>query len=224
MRALIVLLIAVLITGQASSPMAADTLPRQNLVVEIRWVESRLSGAALDAARDGSTVIGTAGSLSPRGLQTMGTTSSAAAGVQMLPRLLVLNGRPATVVLGEARPLELFDYALQLGAASAVTGGAGGGARLLVTPRAPTAAPVRSLSVQPRWPGGREAVELSYSVPDEGQGTGAWQGTVLVALGQWISVARSGAGAQASEPGVLRSGAAEAHMQRELQLRVQLAP
>ena len=40
--------------------------PKQNLQVELRWVESELSGATVAGLRDGSTVVSTGGSVSAR--------------------------------------------------------------------------------------------------------------------------------------------------------------
>src|SRR6218665_3574800 len=70
--------------------------PRRNLLVELRWVESTLSGAALAGAGDGGPVVGTAGSVSPRPGPVLSTRrlEDAAPPAQ---RLTVLNGRAAPV-------------------------------------------------------------------------------------------------------------------------------
>ena len=70
-------------------------------------------------------------------------------------------------------------------------------------------------------------VELKASHPQgEGENNGQTQvySTVRVAMGEWITVARSGAALHAPEPGVTSSRDAEAQVSRELQLRVSLAP
>ncbi len=47
--------------------LAAAAPPAVQLVVELRWVDSNLPPAAQAAVRDGAVVVGTAGSVSPRG-------------------------------------------------------------------------------------------------------------------------------------------------------------
>ncbi|WP_204280290.1 hypothetical protein, partial [Raoultella ornithinolytica] len=60
--------------------------PAVQLLVELRWVDSRLAPAAVAAVRDGAVVVGTAGSVSPRGPGVV--TSTAAAPPPPVQRLL----------------------------------------------------------------------------------------------------------------------------------------
>ncbi len=65
MRALTSLLLLFALCAQAS----AQALPRKNLWVELRWVETQVSAAAVAGVRDGAVVLGTAGSVS-RGVRS----------------------------------------------------------------------------------------------------------------------------------------------------------
>ena len=69
------------------------------------------------------------------------------------------------------------------------------------------------------WPGGREPVQLDYEL-QEGSGL-PWQGSVLLPLDRWQTLLRRGEPAQVLPRGELRSSAAQARIERELQARVQ---
>ena len=218
---------------------AADAqAPRQNLWVEVRWVDSALSGAALSAIRDGSVVVGTAGSVSARGTVGFNTQRSDESQVQ---RLLVLNGHQASVHLTETTPVQWLDFGVQFDAAA---GGSGGAVPLpagnnanpnkgWAVPRNGVTEQTQGFTVTPHWPGGQQPVRVELRAQG-GSGGSMTQGqtqtqaqvlsTVSVGLGQWLTVARSGAATQREERGVISSRSAETQSTRELQLRVELAP
>ena len=198
--------------------------PARNLEVELRWVDSSVSGVALAGVRDGATVIGTAGSVSPTPMITLSTQHPADANDQA-QRIIVLNGKSASVTMSEQMPVQWLDYAVQM------QGAAGGQApdlskaRISAAPRTSFVERTRGFVVTPQWPGGKQPVqvELKAMTPQDG-GQQQVFSTVQVALGDWITVARSGGPLHAPEPGVIRSSDAEPQVSRELQLRVNVAP
>lgn len=225
MRALISLLLLFALCAQAS----AQALPRKNLWVELRWVETQVSAAAVAGVRDGAVVLGTAGSVSPRG-QVVISTDKRESGMQLLPRLLVLNGASASVQLSEMTPVQWLDYGVE---ASPTTGGSPtGGAKVYAVPRSGISTQTRSVSVSPRWPGPRQPVtvelrtQLDQPATDPAAPRQQTQllSTVQLPLGEWLTIARSGASLQTQQRGTLSTRDAEASVLRELQLRVDLAP
>lgn len=209
----------------------ADSGPRRNLWVEIRWVDSSLSNAALSGVREGAVVVGTAGSVSPRGGVALSSRRESSSQQQ---RLLVLNGSTARVRLSEQLPVQWLDYGLQWEAgATAATGG-----KVLALPRSGSVEMLSEFSVTPQWPGERQPVRVSVQVqqgrapgvagepaphPQASQSTQV-QSTVLLPLGEWLTIARSGQRAEAQERGTLSSRDAEGRASRDLQIRVDLAP
>ena len=73
------------LAGALALPVRAAE-PRVNLWVELRWVDSRVSQAAIAGLRDGAVVVGTGGAVSPRGAIVLSTEQQAAQG-QLLQRL-----------------------------------------------------------------------------------------------------------------------------------------
>jgi hypothetical protein len=85
----------------------------------------------------------------------------------------------------------------------------------------------RGFALTPHWPGGRQPVRVELRALGPPGQTGAQTellSTVQLPLGDWLTVARSGAATRAPEPGVIRSSDAESQRSRELQLRVSLLP
>ncbi|HLO94431.1 MAG TPA: hypothetical protein VK195_08945 [Burkholderiaceae bacterium] len=209
---------------------ARATEPRVNLWVELRWVDSRVSQAAVAGVRDGAVVVGTGGSVSPRGAVVIGTQQQAAQG-QLLQRLTVLNGFRASVQLGELTPLQWLDFNVPVaqGSAGQVPSRDAGRAQL----RQGHVEQVRGFSLEAHWPGGREPARVTLRTQDltpSEAGPGQppvrteMESTALVPLDEWVTVARSGGQLQRSERGTLSSRDAESVSSRELQVRIQVAP
>ncbi len=208
---------------------AARAQPRQNLWVELRWVEQDLSAAAVAGVRDGALVVGTGGTVSPRAGVVLGTQNEAQR-LQALPRLMVLNGQQASITLSEQTPVQWVDAGIerQHGRADRVT----------AVPRQGWAQQSRSITVKPQWPGGQQAVTVELRAQDQSTPAGPSGygdpnrpledaqvlSTVQVPLGQWVTVARSGGVSGQSQRGTLSTRDAETRRLRELQLRVDLAP
>lgn len=217
------LLSALLLT--AALPLWAAEGPRQNLLVELRWVESGVSGAAVAGVRQGAVVVGTAGSVSPRPGLILSTRRQEDE-VQQSQRVLVLNGYQASVLLAETELLQWLEPAVELRGSG--SDGRPDRARIQIQPRSLPVERRRGFALTPHWPGGRQPVRVELRALAAGQDAQQAQmellSTVQVALGEWITVARSGTTARRAEPGVISSSDAEGQRSRELQLRVGLAP
>lgn len=195
---------------------AAGALPAVTLLVELRWVDSDLAGAALGGVRDGAVVVGTAGAVSPRGPGVV--TSTATAAPTPLQRLRVLNGQRASLSLTTREPLQWLDAVVELDAAA---GPAAAPRRLYASPRQGERRTTQSFTVTPTWPGGRAPARVAFAVDT---GDEAFQSTLDLPLERWQTVARSGGGTPAAPRGTVSSRDAAGQPQRELQLRVSVQP
>ncbi len=187
---------------------ATATPPAVTLLVEWRWVDSELTPAAIVGVRDGAVVVGTAGSVSPRGAVV---TSSAPPAAPLVQQLMVLNGERASVRLDTREPLQWVEAVVELGARP----------RIHALPRQRERLGVERFEVTPTWPGGRAPVRVAFSTEQDGR---AVESTQLLPLQRWQAVARSGGPGVGAPRGTLSSRDAEARPQRELQLRISLQP
>lgn len=227
----LVLLAALFGASAAMAPARAQG-PKQNLQVELRWVESELSGTTVAGLRDGSTVVSTGGSVSARGGVTL-STENREQRQQLFPRLLVLNGAQASFTMTESTPIQWVDVALdrQQGERD----------RVVVVPRQGLAERVRGIVVRPNWPGGRSPVNVEVRASDQAQlpSGGAYGAalpeaqqrpgtdvlsTVQAPLGIWVTIARTGSVSSSASRNVYSTRDAEVQKLRELQLRVDIAP
>ncbi len=204
--------------------------PRVNLWVELRWVDSRVSQAAVAGVRDGAVVVGTGGSVSPRGAIVLSTEQHAAQG-QLLQRLTVLNGFRASVQLAELTPLQWLDMSVPVSPGSTGQAPARDAGRAQL--RLGYVEQVRGFSLEPHWSGGREPVRVTLRTQDlTPSESGAGQppvrteleSTALVPLDEWVTVARTGGPLRRSERGTFSTRDAESVSSRELQVRIQVAP
>ncbi|HEY8878390.1 MAG TPA: hypothetical protein VIN03_12555 [Roseateles sp.] len=211
----LVQLFALLLTLLPLSVAAAP--PAVTLVVELRWVDSNLPPAAQAGVRDGAVVIGTAGSVSPRGPGVV--TSTVQAAPPPVQRLMVLNGQRAGTRLTTREPLQWVDAVVELDPSA---GPASAPRRLYASPRQGERRTTQSLTVTPTWPGGRAPVRVEFSVD---AGDEAFQSTLELPLERWQTVARSGGATPQPAPrGTVSSRDAAGQPERELQLRVSLQP
>ncbi len=235
-RRLAALALALLGVGVSVITPARAQGPKQNLQLELRWVESELSGSTVAGIRDGSTVVSTGGSVSARGGVTL-STENREQRQQLFPRLLVLNGSQASFTMTESTPIQWVDVALdrQQGERD----------RVVVVPRQGMAERVRGIVVRPRWPGGRGPVDVEVRATDQAQmpqggGYGSTYGgtlpdgqqrpstdvlsTVQAPLGVWVTIARTGSVGASASRNTYSTRDAEVQKLRELQLRVDVAP
>lgn len=194
-------------------PLAAMAAPPAvTLVVELRWVDSQLAPAAQAGVRDGATVVGTAGAVSPRGPGVV--TSTAAVAPQAGQRLMVLNGQRASLRLATREPVQWVDAVAELSPTGAVRG-------LYARPQPQERHATQGVAVTPTWPGGRAPVRVEFSVDEDGQ---QFQSALDLPLQRWQTVARTGGTTPPAARGTVSSGDAAGRPERELQLRVSLQP
>lgn len=193
--------------------LARAAVPEVQLLIELRWVDSALPPAAQAGLRDGAVVVGTAGSVSPKG---MGTVTSTVPAVSVpTHRLLVQNGERASARLTAREPLQWLDTAVELTPGGVTR-------RIQASPRPPERQVAQSFTVTPSWGGGRTPVRVTFDIEDGGN---AFQSTLTLPLSQWKTVARTGgATAAAAPPGTVSSRDAAGQPERELQLRVSIQP
>jgi hypothetical protein len=141
-------------------------------------------------------------------------------------QLRVLNGASASMRLEVTRPLQVWQALPVVGPA--------GGAMPIPVPTTQWVTAGQRITVQPHWPGGREPVSVEISAeasrfdPSVVVGSAelpqksdaGLKTTVLAPLGEWITLAASGAGSD--DPNVVATS--QAATPRVLQLRVSLAP
>jgi len=196
--------------------LATAAPPAVPLLVELRWVDSILTGSAQAGVRDGAVVVGTGGSVSPRGPGVV--TSTAAAAPQPAQRLLVRNGQRAALRLTTREPLQWVDAVVELDPAAAPASAA---RRLYASPRQGERRSTQSFAVTPTWPGGRAPVRVAFSVED---GDHAFESTLDLPMERWQTVARTGGGASPAPRGTVSSRDAAGQPERELQIRVSVSP
>jgi hypothetical protein len=207
-----------LLSASLWASMAAQAAPPAvNLNVELRWVETNLPGAAQAGVRDGAVVVGTAGSVSPRGAVVTSTAAAVPAPVQ---RLTVLNGQRASIQLERSEPLQWLDTTVEIDPSATP---ASAMRRVYASPRQGEKRLTQGFSVTPTWAGGGGGAAVRVEL--SGQQDGAQvQSTLLLPLGSWRGVARSGGGAAPAERGTVSSRDAAGTVERELQLRVSVQP
>lgn len=194
-------LCAALLPGLAGADAA---LPQRNLLIELREADA---GQA------------------PTGAPGWSARSADASIARERPaqQLRVLNGASASLRIGVTRPLQVWQAAPGAWLPAPVP-----------TPQWIEAG--QRLSVQPRWPGGREPVSVaitaassrldptvapgSAELPQRAEARVAT--TLRAPLGQWVTLAATGAGDDRGDS--VSSGQAAAAAQRVLQLRVSLVP
>lgn len=198
-----------------------DALPRQNLLVELRWVAPAPASAAAD--RVVSTSAGPeSGSTPPR-------------------RVIVANGGSATIMLAEpAPPARQAEPAIGvLVQPPAPRSGAGPSAKgstalpqpsvtpiITLAPTAPREVAARpyGTSVHVRWPGGHAPARVDLH--DATPGQGEIETSLDVQIDRWTTLTPA-MPAPATAPNgatVIGTRHAEAARARELQIRVSAAP
>lgn len=204
-RALVLLPLMLLPTLASAAP------PDVQLLVELRWVDALLPPSAQAGVRDGAVVVGTAGSVSPRGPGAV--TSSAPAVSLPTQRLLVQNGQRADVRLTTREALQWVDTTVELDAGRTAR-------RVYANPHPQERSVTHSFMVTPTWAGGAAPVRVVFDVQD---GDNAFRSTLDLPMERWHTAARMGGGATPPAPrGTVSSRDAAGQPERELQLRVSI--
>ena len=186
---------------------AAAQLPKRDLLVEFRHVEE---GAERSA----------------------GYTVNTQARNALLParQVQVRNGEKASVRLEQSIAVQWMQEAATQDTSFPTTGGAARSRSAGVTQAVTRLVSGQSITVQPRWPGAKQAVSVEIEVKSSSvgerigaelpaQSTNQLVTTVSAPLGQWVTIASTGSSPQ---PGVYGNDAAS-EMPRLFQIRV-LAP
>lgn len=190
--------------------LASAAPPDVQLLVELRWVDANLPASAQAGVRDGATVVGTAGTVSPRGPGVV--TSSAPAVSLPTQRLLVQNGQRADVRLTTREPLQWVDTVVELDANRTTR-------RIHASPQPQERNVTHSFMVTPTWAGGAAPVRVVFDVQDGDQ---SFRSTLDLTMERWHTAARLGGTAAAAPRGTVSSRDAAGQPERELQLRVSI--
>ena len=186
---------------------AAAQLPKRDLLVEFRHVEE---GAERSAGY---------------------TVNTQARNPLLLARQVqVRNGEKASVRLEQSIAVQWVQEAATQDTSFPTTGGAARSRSAGVTQAVTRLVSGQSITVQPRWPGAKQAVSVEIDVKSSSvgerigaelpaQSTNQLVTTVSAPLGQWVTIASTGSSPQ---PGVYGNGAAS-EIPRLFQIRV-LAP
>lgn len=186
--------------------------PAIQLLVELRWVDITLPPSAQAGMRDGATVVGTGGSVSPRGPGVVTSTTGPAVSVPT-QRLLVQNGQRADARMTTREPLQWVDTVVELEASGATR-------RIHANPRPQERNVTHSFMVTPTWAGGTAPVRVLFDVQE---GDNAFRSTLDLPMERWQAVARLGGGAAPpAARGTVSSRDAAGQPERELQLRVSI--
>lgn len=190
--------------------LACAAPPAVQLLVELRWVDSALPPSAQAGVRDGAVVVGTAGTVSPRGPGVV--TSTVPAVSVPTQRLLVQNGERASARLTSREPLQWVETTVELSAAGATR-------RIYANPRPQERQVAQSFMVTPTWAGGDAPVRVTFDVEDGGN---AYQSTLSLPMNRWQAAARVGGSTAPAPRGTVSNRDAAGQPERELQLRVSI--
>lgn len=219
----------------ATGGVRAEALPLRNLLIE--W---RVAGQVADN-RAGAGVSITTTSPGPQGGYTVSTTRRSETTVtigggsvqtrtqeQGQQQMLVLNGGQARLFVGESRPYTVWQWAWGSG-----SGGGGGGTGVGHGWGQTVFLDLgQGLSVQPSWPGGRAPVRVAFQAssaragqayePDGVSRRTEVASTLLVPLGEWTVVARSGQRTEAQQAGTLSTRSVDRDDSGVLEIRISL--
>lgn len=198
-----------------SAGAAQPALPAEDLIVQIRMVSD--AELAADVATGDATK-----SAAQRGLSVSSSADeSASARTQ---EIRVRNGETASMSWSQALPIQWLQAAELRGGTTRA--GGGGFVNGLVWLRAG-----QSLSVQPRWPGGRQPVRLDLRLEIERIGDRRGQdvpssslqvsaSTLSLSLGQWTTFAATGTAEPPLDPATWSTQALRTRGRQLMQVRV----
>lgn len=218
---------------------APPSLPQRNLVIEWRQIDD-MEATGLPASRLSTTVSTSGAAVTVSGGVTVSTQHRSGSQTAS-QQLRVLNGGRATVRVNQTLPIMWVEAAQ-----SPI--GAGGGDGNMNT-RRPGATVVqgltwldagRQITLQPRWPGGESPavvdIQVDSAVLENERPTPAAMNpggttlpvqtrsqtvtTVLAPLGQWVTIARTGAESQSEQRGVVSTATATSQQRQIMQIRV----
>lgn len=211
-------LVGVLLLATAASAK----LPVRNMTVELRVV------AQTDAA---GPVAGTA----PASAGSVVRTQPVLERDPEIQKVFVMNGERAQVKWNRSMPLQWVKTAASRTASATTAAGDSSSTEGKGVENATTWVEAgQGLAVQVRWPGGKQpavvevevdtmAVDTHADHPLPAQSHGRWATKLAVPLGEWSTIAVTGARTPLQQPGVYSTRAMDADAAMLVQLRV-LAP
>lgn len=197
-------------------------LPVRNMTVELRVV------AQAEAA-------GPLAGIAPASVGSVVRTQPVAERDLEIQKVFVMNGERAQVKLNRSMPLQwVKTAATRTSSATTATGDSSSTEAKGVENAISWVEAGQGLAVQVRWPGGKlpamvevevdtAAVDTHSGHPMPAQSRSRFASTVAVPLGEWFTIAVTGAKAPQQQPGVYSTRAVEADAAMLVQLRV-LAP
>lgn len=194
--------------GIAQSAMQSianpNPLPLRNLQIEVRQVHSsqrEQGGAEADARLQ----FGSGGSASAQGQLRLGQQQAQQSGTAS-QQVLVLNGRSAAISLRSSTPFRLMQTQFRNGRPVLVQG--------FVLLEAST-----GFMATPRWDG-TDQVELEIAASQAGAASSHSASTLVLPLGEWISIAQSETTSRSARSGLLGQASASDQQSSELQVRL----
>lgn len=233
-RFLLIGLLTAALTAQAA-------LPQRNLLVQWRVVSSQSGQQGSGGLRQGEVVVDSRRGVS--GSASVGWSTTRSQGTQDADgQLLVLNGARASLNLSQTQPLTVWQWAVHLAPSPQGSGASRPTSHPHHPPRRHDSDPGPALSlwsdtvwvergqgvrVRPRWSGGRTLVELELEAdlatsPSDTSERTSVSTTLGLPLGEWSTVARTGAQQQGQRSGAWHSSTAHSEAQSELQIRISL--
>jgi hypothetical protein len=196
--------------GEGDPGRSTTTLPLRNLQIEVRQVEQdNVSRERLDASAAARLQAGQSSAVI--NIDAQGRQSSRSGTAQQ--QVLVLNGRRAAIVLGQAVPLRLLRTVWLNGVWRTVPG--------TLWLQAGT-----GFDALPRWDGSN-MVELELSASQSrGSATGvgmdnsSTSSTLMLPLGEWMTIAQSDQDQDSQQSGLGSLGRASSQTRLEVQVRV----
>ena len=201
------MLLAVTANAQPGGPPHAPPLPLRNLLIEVRQDDDEnrsLERTGVDVStrlQPGHTEAGVRVEAQGRQLERRGLAQQ---------QVLVLNGRPAAFMLGHSVPLRLHQLVSQGGVRRIVPG--------TVWLQAGT-----GFTATPLWDGGELAyLELQVTQGRQVAAPASTTTTLLLPLGEWVTVAQSEDALDEQQRGLSISGGARETRSGSTRLRVQI--
>lgn len=200
-----VLLAPAVIAQPAMQSIAnSNPLPLRNLQIEVRQVQSsqRERGGA---AADMQLQFDSGGSASTQARLSLGQQQAQQSG-SASQQVLVLNGRSAAIALRSSAPFRLMQTQFRNGRPVLVQG--------FVLLEAST-----GFMATPRWDG-TDLVELEIAAGQDGRVSSNSASTLLLPLGEWVSIAQSETTNRSTRSGPLGQASESDQQSSELQVRI----
>lgn len=235
-------LVLALGVGLVGAPAQAE-LPQRNLLVSWR-LNSSDTARVQQRGVQGGVVVSTQGGMSGQGLVTYGTREGHDSR-QAEMQVLVLNGQPARLQIGQQQPVTQWQFLVSPQAGQGVPAYPGGASVQAVSSTV-MVEQTQGLKVRPRW-SGRGPVQLDFEVQGDvanglnnGLPTGLQrrlqaaagqpatteqvqaQAVVAVPMDQWVAVARSGRQVARSQRGTWSTDEVDQGGSTVLEIKVSL--